>query len=432
MYVEPSSERLAFPGLRNDNEALGQCMRCGFCTIQCPTFTLTGDERDSPRGRVRFALGILDGADAPSPEAVFHLDRCLSCLACSSACPYGVDHARLWDEAKAKIEHAGVRPVRELVWRRLISIVFTVPRLFRFALFWAKLGQLFRFLSPRGIRRLLDTAPKSRPLGKPLSGTRIFPPSGKRRARVAMLAGCVQQVIGPEIDAATASTLSRHGYEVVIPAGSGCCGAVPLHMGMPEDARKLARRNIVAWEELMDAGLEAIIVNASGCGSAVKDYGRLFEHDPEWRERAGRIVAITKDVTEFLSGIELNITRRSSNTAVALHLPCSMQHGQGIAKAPRRLLEDAGFVVYEPREGHMCCGAAGTYNIFNPSLADDLGRRKAKALLAREPLVVATANLGCQLHISRFADRPTVHVVELLNWATGGELPPALSKGQLE
>lgn len=428
MHIDLSPERLAVPGLNDDNSALGQCMNCGFCTIHCPTFVLLRDERDSPRGRVRFAMQIVEEGRAATPEAVRHLDRCLSCLGCTSACPFGVDHARLWDRARAAIEETRARPAADRLGRRLLARILTSPRLFRLALSAAPAGRMLRPLLPRVLGRLIDSAPENSPVASPLPGSRVFAGEGPRRMRVALLAGCVQQVLGAAIDAATVRVLTRHGCEVVVPLGSGCCGAIPLHLGLPDAARRLARRNIAAWESMMDDGLDAVIVNASGCGTSVKDYGTLLENDPGWAERARRIASISRDVTELLSDLQLEHVAHVEGFRVALHLPCSLQHGQGIAMTPRRLLEEAGFNVRDAAEAHLCCGSAGTYNVLQPDIAERLGKRKAQALDESGAEVIATGNMGCLLHIARFSTKPVVHTVELLDWATGGEPPASLPR----
>jgi glycolate oxidase iron-sulfur subunit len=222
--------------------------------------------------------------------------------------------------------------------------------------------------------------------------------------------------------------LTRHGCEVLVPSGSGCCGALPLHLGLPDAARCLARQNIAAWESLVDGGLDAVIVNASGCGASVKDYGTLLAEDPAWAERGRRIASISRDITEVLSDLQLKYVEQVNGFPVALHLPCSLQHGQGIAMTPRRLLEEAGFNVRDATEAHLCCGSAGTYNVLQPDIADRLGEKKAQSLDESGGEAIATGNMGCLLHIARFSKTPVVHTVELLDWATGGKPPAGLPR----
>ena len=426
MHVDLSPERLVFPGRGHENTSLGQCMECGFCTIRCPTFVLLRDERDGPRGRVRFAKQIVEEGLHPTAEAIEHLDRCLSCLACTSTCPYGVDHSGLWDAARTAIEAAKARPLGERLWRRALVKVLTSPRLFAAGLSAAALGRALRGVLPGALRRLVDQAPKTRPVPSPVSRPQVFPAEGKRRMRVALLSGCVQQVMGAAIDAATVRVLTRHGCEVVVAAGGGCCGAVPLHLGFEEGARELARRNLAAWKETAAGGLDAVVINASGCGSTVKEYGKLLVDDDAWAEFARHIASIARDVTEVLADLALECRRTANGFPVALHLPCSQQHGQGISIGPRRLLQEAGFDVRPVAESHMCCGAAGTYNLMQPVISDALGQRKAGALEASGAKAIATGNMGCLLHVSRFTGLPVVHTAELLDWATGGDVPASL------
>lgn len=423
----PVSERLAYPGAEYASSALGQCQECGFCTLHCPTFLLLRDERDSPRGRIRFALQILEGGNPPTPEAVLHLDRCLSCLGCSSACPFGVDHEHLWNRTRAAIERSGARPYRERVWRRMLAHVLTSPTRFRILLGAAPIGRVLRPLLSARLRRMLDAAPRHQSPASAKRRVRVHPAVGPRRMRVALLAGCVQQVLGAAIDAATISVLTRHGCEVLVAEGSGCCGAIPLHLGLPERARQLAAANVAAWERITaDGGLDAVVVNASGCGTTVKDYGTLLSGEPRWAESAARIAARTRDVTELVAELPVTYRNPAEGMAVALHVPCSMQHGQGIDLLPHRLLHDAGFTVHDAPDSHLCCGSAGTYSLLQPDIADRLGADKARALSGVAADAIATGNIGCLLHIGRFTAKPVVHVVELLDWASGGARPAGL------
>jgi glycolate oxidase iron-sulfur subunit len=419
-------ERFLFAGAERGDDYRGQCMRCGICTLRCPTFQLLGDERDGPRGRVAMAVDLLEGVARASAETVRHLDRCLSCLACTGACPFGVDHTHLWDRARARIEETYRRPVGERLLRSLLAAVLPRPGLFRLALRGAALGRFFRGLLPRRLAGLVALAPRRLPRAAgPQTGT--FTPAGPRRARVALLAGCAQGVLRPSIHAATIRFLQRHGCEIVVPPEAGCCGALVLHMGRPEEARRQARANIVAWEALADdGGLDAIVINASGCGPTVKDYPALFADDPAWAARAAPIAALARDVCEVVAGLPLAVVKRPPGTRIACHNPCSLENGQGIATTPGRLLRQAGFDVVEAPEGGACCGSAGTYNMLQPDIAARLGEAKAAALRSVRPAAIATANIGCQVQISDFVEVPVVHAVELLDWATGGPAPAGL------
>lgn len=422
--ISLAPERLAHPGTEYASAAMGQCQECGFCTLHCPTFLLLRDERDSPRGRVRFAAQIVEGGHPPTAEAVRHLDRCLSCLACSSACPFGVDHKRLWNESRAIIENSSARPAPTRFARRLLAGLLASPRLFRAMVGLAALGRVAWPILPAHLRRMLDIAPSGRPESGPL--TCYAPAQGQRRMRVALLGGCVQQVLGRAINDATVRVLTRHGCEVIVPEGAGCCGAIALHLGQPDYAKRLASANVAAWERLeTDGKLDAIVVNASGCGSVVKDYGALLS-DRATSAAAGRLAPIVRDVSELLAELGIHYHNPWPSLRVALHVPCSMQHGQGLAMTPRRLLEEAGFEVHQSADSHICCGSAGTYNILQPQIADTLGRNKGQDLDRTGADVIATGNLGCQMHINRFARTPVVHFVELLDWASGGERPAVL------
>jgi glycolate oxidase iron-sulfur subunit len=288
----------------------------------------------------------------------------------------------------------------------------------------ARIARPLRPLLPTFARRMLDQAPARRLEPSPTRRPQVFPAQGEKKMRVALLAGCVQQVLGAEIDAATLRVLTRHGCEVVVAQGSGCCGAVALHMGHEDGAREHARRNVAAWQSA--GGIDAVVINASGCGSTVKDYARLLADDPLWSRPASEIAARARDVTELLADLKLHHRADGAAPDVALHLPCSQQHGQGITVGPRKLLQDAGFRVLRPVESHMCCGAAGTYNLLQPQMSDELGERKAKALEATGAAVISSGNMGCMLHLARRSGLPVVHTVQLIDWATGGPVPPGL------
>jgi glycolate oxidase iron-sulfur subunit len=274
---------------------------------------------------------------------------------------------------------------------------------------------------------MLALAPSTLPEPSPVDRPQVFPAAGPRRARFALLQGCAQQVLAPQINEATIRLLTRHGVEVVIAAGSGCCGALAHHMGKEAPARRAARANIDAWtRELDGAGLDGVVINASGCGTTVKDYGFMLREDPAYAPKAARIAAITRDVTELMDGLGLAAPVRDTALVVAYHSACSMQHGQRIRAEPKRLLTAAGFTVTEPRESHLCCGSAGTYNLMQPTIADRLKRRKVASLEATAPDVIASGNIGCMTQIASGTRLPVVHTVELLDWATGGPAPAAM------
>ena len=419
--------QLADPDIQEADKILRACVHCGFCTATCPTYVLLGDELDSPRGRIYLIKGMLEGGKAATAKVVKHIDRCLSCLACMTTCPSGVHYMHLVDDARRRIEETYRRPWGDRLLRGFLARVLPRPGLFRLALLGARLARPLAGLFPHRLRAMLAFAPKALPRSAPLEPSRS-PAQGERRLRVALLAGCVQQALAPEINAATIRLLTRHGCEVVVAEGARCCGALVHHMGRADAALADVRANIAAWtREIEGEGLDAIVINASGCGTMVKDYGYLLRSDPDWAERAHRIAALAKDVTEVMVTLGLSPPARESGLAVAYHSACSMQHGQKLDKPPRDLLTAAGFRLREIPEGHLCCGSAGTYNLFQPELAERLLARKVKNIESAAPDLVAAGNIGCIAQLARGTGLPVLHTVQLLDWATGGPAPAELA-----
>jgi glycolate oxidase iron-sulfur subunit len=426
MQTTFSLAQLADPDTRESEKILRACVHCGFCTATCPTYLLLGDELDSPRGRIYLIKDMLENAKPASPRVVTHIDRCLSCLACMTTCPSGVHYMHLVDHARRYIEQTYTRPWPDRLLRRLLALVLPRPGLFRLALLGARLGRPLRKLMPARLAGMLALAPARLPSASPVDRPQVFAAEGERRARVALLSGCAQQVLAPEINEATIRLLNRHGVEVVVAERAGCCGALVHHMGQEAQALASARANIDAWErERERGGLDAVIINASGCGTTVKDYGFMLREDPAYAEKAARIAALAKDVTEFLAGLGLRPPVRASELVVAYHSACSMQHGQRITAEPKDLLRAAGFAVKDIPEGHICCGSAGTYNLLQPELAGQLRARKLANIARVRPDVIATGNIGCIVQLGDGV-APVVHTVELLDWATGGPAPRAL------
>ncbi len=416
--------QLADPEIQEADKILRACVHCGFCTATCPTYVLLGDELDSPRGRIYLIKGMLEGGKAATAKVAKHIDRCLSCLACMTTCPSGVHYMHLVDQARRHIEETYRRPWGDRLLRALLARVLPRPGLFRLALNGARLARPVAKLFPGRVRAMLALAPAALPGSSPLGRPQRFPAQGERRMRVALLAGCVQQTLAPAINAATIRLLTRHGCEVVVAEGAGCCGALVHHLGRAEAALADARANVAAWTREIDgAGLDAIVINASGCGTMVKDYGFLLRGDPEWGERARRISALAKDVSEVMTTIGLKPPAHETGLAVAYHSACSMQHGQKLDKPPRDLLRAAGFRLREIPEGHLCCGSAGTYNILQPELAERLLARKIRNIESTAPDLVAAGNIGCIAQLARGMRLPVLHTVELLDWATGGPAP---------
>ncbi len=423
--------QLADPDIAEANDILRSCVHCGFCTATCPTYVLLGDELDSPRGRIYLIKDMLENDRAPSERTVTHVDRCLSCLSCMTTCPASVHYMHLVDQARTRIEERYERPAADRLLRALLARLLPNPGLFRLALVGAWFARPFAGLAGGlfggRLQAMLRLAPAALPGPSAVDRPQAFPAEGPRRMRVALLSGCAQQVLAPEINEATVRLLTRLGVEVVVAEGAGCCGALTHHMGKEAPALASARANVEAWSrELEGEGLDAVVINASGCGTTVKDYGHMLRHDSEYAERAERIAGLTRDVTELLDELGGLEPRRATGQAIAYHSACSMQHGQQIKRQPKALLQAAGFQVREPAEGHICCGSAGVYNLLQPAIAGQLRERKVANLERTGALAVATGNIGCMAQIGGGTGLPVLHSVELLDWATGGPLPKAL------
>ncbi|WP_207484219.1 glycolate oxidase subunit GlcF [Arenibaculum pallidiluteum] len=419
--------QLADPEMRESEQILRRCVHCGFCTATCPTYVLLGDELDSPRGRIYQIKDMLEGGK-PAPDSVVkHLDRCLSCLSCMTTCPSGVHYMHLIDHARAYIEETHARPLPDRLQRLMLRILLPRPWLFRMALIGAQAARPFRRLLPTRLAAMLELAPRRLPGPSAVDRPQTIPAEGQRRMRVALLNGCAQQVLNTAINEATVRLLTRHGIEVVVAEGAGCCGAITHHMGDGQGSHAMARRNIDAWtREIERGGLDAVVINASGCGTTVKDYGHMFREDAAYAAKAARIAGLAKDVTELLAGIGLKEPVVLTGQVVAYHAACSMQHGQRLRTQPKALLQAAGFKVAEIPEGHLCCGSAGTYNLLQPVIAGQLRDRKVRNIESLSPQVVATGNIGCMTQIASGTEIPVIHTVELLDWATGGPLPAEL------
>lgn len=428
MQTQFPPEALADPAMATSEGVIRKCVHCGFCTATCPTYVLLGDENDSPRGRIYLIKDMLENQRAPGPETVKHVDRCLSCLACMTTCPSGVNYRHLVDHARAYIHDNYRRPWHERATRRLLAWVLPYPGRMRLALELAPLGRPFvpilkRIKALRPLAAMVELAPARVPAPVLVQPRRPAHP----KARVALLQGCAEPVLSPEIRAATVRLLERAGCEVVFAKGEGCCGALVHHMGREADALEAARRNVDAWmAEIEGEGLDAVIVTTSGCGTTLRDYGHMLRADPAYAEKAARVSALAMDVSAFLARHGLPAATPRGLT-VAYHPPCSLQHGQKVTEAPKRLLAEAGYTVRLPAEAHLCCGSAGTYNILQSELAGQLGARKAERLSALEADVIATGNIGCAVQIARHSGLPVVHTIELLDWATGGPRPQALN-----
>ena len=427
MRTSFTAAQLEDPAIRTANGILRACVHCGFCTATCPTYVLLGDELDSPRGRIYLIKDMLEHDRPADPKTVLHVDRCLSCLSCMTTCPSGVHYMHLVDHARAWIEETFRRPPLERLVRGLFGALLPHPARFRWALRLGRLARPFGRLLPEPAGTMLRMLPERAVRAGFVRPGSVHRARGERRLRVALLAGCVQQALDPRINDATVRLLTRLGAEVVVPADAGCCGALVHHMGREAPAKQAARRNIAAWRRLdAEAPLDAIVVNASGCGTMLKDYGHLFRTDAD-HEDAAWVAGLAADVTEVVERLKLPAASGPhAGTSVAYHSACSLQHGQQVTRLPASLLTEAGFDVRTVAEGHLCCGSAGTYNLLQPEIAGRLRERKVANLERTGAAAVAAGNIGCMVQIAGGCDLPVVHTVELLDWATGGPRPPAL------
>lgn len=422
-------EQLKDPRLKEADEILRRCVHCGFCTATCPTYLLLGDERDSPRGRIYLIKAMLEGKASPKQIRPY-LDRCLSCYSCMTTCPSGVDYMHLSDYARQTIEKSAMRLPQDESKRKLLRAVLPYPKRFRLALLLALAMRPFRN-TIRGSRfkmlsAILELTPRRRIGRGGYTQPQTVRTAKRRRGRVVLMQGCVQRVLRPEINDASVRFLNRLGYDVVLAEREGCCGALTLHMGKEADAKAFAKRNTDAWRAQRQGGpINAIIVNAAGCGTTVKDYAHLFAGDPAYAEKAKYVSALTKDISEFAVHQKIDAPIGWSDIRVAYHSACSMQHGQRLNDEPRQLLLNAGFTVVEIPDGHICCGSAGSYNVLQPELAGQLRELKLKAIESVKPDCVATGNIGCMTQLTGGAV-PIVHTIELLDWAYGGPCPVSL------
>jgi glycolate oxidase iron-sulfur subunit len=426
MQTNFSLAQLADPKVAEADKILRACVHCGFCTATCPTYVLDGNELDSPRGRIYLIKDMLEHDRPASADVALHIDRCLSCLACMTTCPSGVHYMHLVDQARDRIERTYRRPALERLLRATLVWLMPYPQRFRLALLAALPVKPFAPLAEAlGLKRLaamLRLAPWNLPQS-PLA-PQTFPAKGERKGRVALLAGCVNDVLSPQINAAAIAVLTRHGVEVVVAGGAGCCGSLVHHMGREYEALAQARANIDAWTALEN--LDGIVITTSGCGTTVKDYGFMLRSDPAYADRAARVSGLAKDIAEYLATLPLEPAQNVDGLVVAYHSACSLQHGQRVIRQPKELLSKLGFAVKDVPEGHLCCGSAGTYNILQPDYARRLRARKVGTIERLRPDVIAAGNIGCITQISAGTDLPTVHTVELIDWATGGSCPPRL------
>jgi glycolate oxidase iron-sulfur subunit len=443
MQTHFTADQLADPKIREADDILRKCVHCGFCTATCPTFVITGDERDSPRGRIWMMRELLESPDSISADTGHHIDRCLGCLSCMTTCPSGVDYAYLVEIGREKLDELVPRPLGDRLLRRLLAA--TIPHAARFyALLWlARVGRPFAPFIPAQMRAALAKLPTRIPPLDPVGATtQSYLPtqqinnennneskneSTQKIRRVALLAGCAQRALDPEINASTIRVLNRLGIEVVVRSEAHCCGALAHHIGETEAADKSVRQALRAWQdEIKNGGLDAIVVNASGCGTMVKDYGHLLKDDRELGHLAAQISAMTMDISQVLAKIGINSiiepAPEGGRPELAYHSACSLQHGQKIHDLPQQLLRSAGFTVTQPVNPHLCCGSAGVYNILQPDMADGLRTRKLDSLRKTGAIAVAAGNIGCISQLDEDA-LPVRHTVQFIDWASGGPSP---------
>ena len=426
MQTNFTEDQLKNPKIQRANEILRTCIHCGFCTATCPTYQVLGDELDSPRGRIYLIKDMLENERKPDETTVKHIDRCLSCLACMSTCPSGVHYMHLVDQAREYIEDHYDRPMSDRALRWILARILPYPKRFRVALLGAKIAKPFRrFVPDPRLKAMLEMAPRQIPPVSRNDDAQVFPALGETKMRVALMTGCAQRALNTDINDATIRLLTRHGAEVVI-LKQGCCGALTHHMGKTDESHATAAVNIKAfWAEDKARGLDAVVINTSGCGTTVKDYGHMFKGHA-LSEEATRVASLARDVSEVLMDLDLP-KQKDQGMRVAYHAACSLQHGQQIKTYPKDLLKRAGFKVVEPENPHLCCGSAGTYNLMQPEISKELRTRKVQSLEAKAPDVIAAGNIGCMMQIGGASDVPIVHTVELLDWASGGPKPAGMS-----
>jgi glycolate oxidase iron-sulfur subunit len=432
MQTNFTAEQLADPHVAHSEKILRTCVHCGFCTATCPTYSILGDELDSPRGRIYLMKNMLENDQPADEKTVKHIDRCLSCLSCMTTCPSGVHYMHLVDHARAHIENTYKRPWHDRLIRETLAFVLPYPNRFRLSLLAALFAKPFAPIMSRmggpfaRLGAMLSLAPTKVPARGPEPGT-SFAPEAAPAGRVALLSGCAQPVLNPGINQATIDLLTRKNIEVVLPSGEGCCGALVHHMGKEDKSLADARRNVDVWmREVEGNGLDAIIITASGCGTTIKDYAHMLRLDPAYAEKARTVSALACDITEYLERIDLGAPTQVSGLTLAYHSACSMQHGQKITTTPKTLLKAAGFTVKDVPQGHLCCGSAGTYNIMQPKIARQLRDNKVANIESTNPELIATGNIGCMTQIGTGTDLPIIHTVQLLNWAYGGRMPDEL------
>jgi len=428
MQTNFTEEQLKIKDNKSSEEIFKKCVHCGMCNATCPTYEILGDELDGPRGRIYLLQDMLENERKPTSNVVKHIDRCLSCYSCMTTCPAGVNYMHLIDHGRKYIEKNYERPFFDRIIRNSLSKILLDSKLFKLSIFLVKLGSSFKFLFPSKIKNMMDLMPTSFPK-KVLKIKEIYTTKNKKRiARVALLTGCVQKEISPQINESTIRILNRHGVEVVVPEKIRCCGSLNHHLGKNDMAHQDFINNINIWyDEYLKGNLDAILSNTSGCGTTMKDYGFIFRNDKKMKKKAKKISELTKDVSEYLSeNLNLKFKKKEKKLRIAYHSACSMQHGQKVHNQPINLLAKTKNEILEIPEGHICCGSAGTYNILQSKIAKQLLQNKVKNIESLNPQVISTGNIGCITQIANGTNIPILHTVELLDWYTGGPEPKIL------
>jgi len=431
METHFSKEQLNDKDNKSSEKILRKCVHCGFCNATCPTYQLLGNELDGPRGRIYLIKDMIENKKPANEKIVKHIDRCLSCYSCMTTCPSGVNYMHLIDHGRSHIEKTYKRPFNERIIRDFLSIVLPNPTFFRIIGMLTLLIKPFQYIFPKKIREMINLMPIKFPK-KTIPKMKIYKVRKKKPvARIALLTGCVQRVISPQINEATIRLLNRHDIEVVVPKGIGCCGSLNHHLGKSDLAHQTFKKNISIWyDEYLKNGLDAIISNTSGCGTTLKDYGFIFRSDEDFKKKAKKISELTKDITEYLDeNIKLNFIKRNNNDKeynIAYHSACSMQHGQKIHEVPINLIKKTGNQVFDIPDGHLCCGSAGTYNLLQSDIAKKLLKNKISNIEKIKPQFIATGNIGCITQITNGTKIPILHTVEIIDWYTGGLKPKVL------
>ena len=428
MQTSFTEEQLKNKENKSSEEILRKCVHCGMCNATCPTYEINGDELDGPRGRIYLIKDMLENNKPANKKIAKHIDRCLSCYACMTTCPSGVNYMHLIDHGRNHVEKTYKRPLLDRLMRSMLSLTLPNPQVFKILTIGAKIIKPFSFLLPKFLKNSLKLIPKNIQTKK-IRTQKVYPViQGKAVARVALLIGCVQRVISPEINESTIRLLNRHGVEVVVLPKVDCCGSLNHHLGKKNLAHSTFVKNINLWhDEYLKNGLDAIISNTSGCGTTLKDYGFIFRNDKELRKKAKKISELSKDISEYLyENLKLEFKENSSKYKIAYHSACSMQHGQKIHDQPINLIKKTGNEVLNIPNGHLCCGSAGTYNILQQEIAKKLLHNKVKDIEKISPDFISTGNIGCITQISSGTNIPIIHTVEVIDWLTGGPKPEKL------